>query len=73
MGDIFYLIVEGQVALSDFDSGIRGETVIGVGEYFGERALLSGSPRSATAKAQTKGVDTLAIFYATRLVLTSYE
>ncbi len=49
-GDSFYTIVNGEVEV------IKGETVVarlGPGSYFGEEALLTGKPRSASVRAAT--------------------
>src|SRR5206468_9397734 len=50
-GDAFYVVLDGR------GSVLRGRTrppvPIGVGGYFGEMALLDGSPRSATVVAET--------------------
>lgn len=53
-GKLFYMIKEGKVALTDV--GVNAEFsnhVIGPGEYFGERALLTGEPRAANATADS--------------------
>jgi putative peptide zinc metalloprotease protein len=51
-GDRFYLVRRGQVAVSVADgTGERLLTHMGPGEYFGEMALLSDAPRSATVRA----------------------
>ena len=44
-GDLFYIIKEGTVACTRLGSLLRNMTV---GEYFGEQALLYGTPRTAT-------------------------
>ncbi len=53
-GDAFYLIDTGQVEIVSF--GETGPTVLArlsADEFFGEMALLTGKPRSTTAKAAT--------------------
>jgi len=48
-GNIFYMIQQGAVKLSGF--GVNFEDVLlTAGSHFGERALLTGEPRSGTAK-----------------------
>ncbi len=52
-GDCFYIIRSGQVEVAVKDD--QGETILNfemaVGNYFGEMALLTGEPRSATVSA----------------------
>jgi small-conductance mechanosensitive channel/CRP-like cAMP-binding protein len=54
-GDCFYIIRSGQVEVTVKDGS--GETILNfemaVGNYFGEMALLTGEPRSATVSAVT--------------------
>jgi trk system potassium uptake protein len=50
-GSTFYLVLTGQVALTD-ETGISVETVQS-GKFFGEIALLTGEPRSTSARAVT--------------------
>jgi small-conductance mechanosensitive channel/CRP-like cAMP-binding protein len=54
-GDSFYIIRSGQVEVTVKDD--QGETILNfempVGNYFGEMALLTGEPRSATVSAVT--------------------
>ena len=47
-GDLFYLIKEGSVVCRRQGSFLRN---MSVGEYFGEQALLYGTPRTATVTA----------------------
>jgi CRP-like cAMP-binding protein len=54
LGDSFYLVVEGRLAVTVDDSSGAARTVarLGPGEYFGEMALLQDQPRSATVTAE---------------------
>ncbi|GIW80350.1 MAG: ABC transporter ATP-binding protein [Gemmatales bacterium] len=54
-GDKFYLIAEGtvEVAIRD-DKGEHLVRTLSVGEFFGERALMTGEKRSATVRARTE-------------------
>ena len=64
MGDIFYILEEGQcIATKTLEPG-KADTVIkeyGVGDYFGERALIKGEPRFANiiVKSETAKVISL--------------
>ncbi len=64
IGDIFYILEEGKcVATKTLEPG-KPETVIkdyGVGDYFGERALIKGEPRAANiiVKSETAKVISL--------------
>ncbi|MFB0533804.1 MAG: cyclic nucleotide-binding domain-containing protein [Anaerolineae bacterium] len=61
-GDVMYLIEWGRVeVLSRTDGHSRILAVLGEGDFFGEMALLTGSPRSATVRAVTD-VDLLALY-----------
>ncbi|MEK8128732.1 cyclic nucleotide-binding domain-containing protein [Paenibacillus filicis] len=54
-GDSLYIIMQGSARIYLKDSG-SGETtlaILGEKEYFGEMALLTGDPRSASAKADS--------------------
>ena len=60
-GDVMYLIEWGRVeVLSKTDGRSRVLAVLGESDFFGEMALLTGSPRSATVRAVTD-VDLLAL------------
>jgi cGMP-dependent protein kinase 1 len=59
VGNIFYMIKEGSVEVSNFGSE-GGSLILKAGDYFGERALLTGEPRSADCVAVTD-VITLAL------------
>jgi len=63
VGDKLYIILDGQVRISKFIPGIGEEAlaILGRGEFFGEMALIDGSPRSADAKAHGKGATILSI------------
>jgi putative ABC transport system ATP-binding protein len=51
-GDLFYLIRTGQVeVLITTDGQTRRVAVLGEGDFFGERALIRGEPRTATVRA----------------------
>lgn len=54
-GDVVYMIVEGQVeAIREEESGEqRLLATMGPGEYFGEMALISEAPRTATVRAKS--------------------
>ena len=64
MGDIFYILEEGQcIATKTLEPG-KADTVIkeyGIGDYFGERALIKGEPRFANiiVKSETAKVISL--------------
>lgn len=60
-GDVMYLIEWGRVeVLSRADGRSRVLAILGEGDFFGEMALLTGNPRSATVRAVTD-VDLLAL------------
>jgi CRP/FNR family cyclic AMP-dependent transcriptional regulator len=48
-----YYLAEGQVALT---IGVKPLDIVNKGEVFGEMAVISGQPRSATATAKTEGI-----------------
>ncbi|MBI4178558.1 cyclic nucleotide-binding domain-containing protein [bacterium] len=52
-GDAMYVILDGTVKMLKLVAGNKFKTLVamGVGEFFGEMALLDGHPRSATAAA----------------------
>lgn len=52
-GDALYIVVKGRAIFYQTDNDIKEKKMdkeIGPGEFFGERALMSNQPRSATAK-----------------------
>lgn len=55
-GDLVYVIVEGEVEAirEDPDGSEQRLAIMGPGEYFGEMALLSNAPRTATVRARTE-------------------
>eukprot|EP00602_Paraphysomonas_sp_CaronLab_P010418 CAMPEP_0185025144 /NCGR_PEP_ID=MMETSP1103-20130426/8214_1 /TAXON_ID=36769 /ORGANISM="Paraphysomonas bandaiensis, Strain Caron Lab Isolate" /LENGTH=758 /DNA_ID=CAMNT_0027558279 /DNA_START=58 /DNA_END=2331 /DNA_ORIENTATION=+ len=52
-GNIFYMIKEGTVKVSDVGSGGFNDHTLTAGSYFGERALITGEPRAANVTAET--------------------
>jgi CRP-like cAMP-binding protein len=53
-GVAFYIIVDGQAkVLKGKITTARREATLGVGDFFGEMALLDGGPRSASVVAET--------------------
>jgi cAMP-dependent protein kinase regulator len=54
-GDIFYIINEGQVRVHDIGLGDANyeDQILKKGDWFGERALMTGEPRAANATAMT--------------------
>ena len=53
-GDKFYLLREGQVEVTQEANGAAAYIrTLGTGDFFGEAALMSGRPRSATVTAKT--------------------
>lgn len=56
-GDAFFLIVDGEVAVSMVEQGEeRPIATLRAGEFFGEAALISGEPRNATVISRTEVV-----------------
>lgn len=54
-GDRFYLIRRGEAEVSVEQNGaVRQLATLEEGQYFGERALLTGEPRNATVRARTE-------------------
>lgn len=58
VGDVFYILKEGRVKVTDIGSGSSKyeDVTLKAGEYFGERALVTGEPRMANIIAITKGL-----------------
>lgn len=52
-GNVFYMVKEGTVTVSDMGDQFADQT-LGPGDYFGERALITGEPRAATVTAVSK-------------------
>ena len=52
-GNVFYIIQSGSVKVHDIGLGdsLFDDLVLGPGQYFGERALLTGEPRAASVTA----------------------
>jgi putative ABC transport system ATP-binding protein len=51
-GDKFYLIRRGKASVTvDHDGFIEKVAILGEGDFFGERALMTGDPRNATVQA----------------------
>ena len=56
-GNIFYMIKEGVVKVSDVGAGSQfADHKLRAGDYFGERALITGEPRAANVIAESKVV-----------------
>lgn len=53
IGDAMYVVLDGTVKIIKYVTGNKFKTLValGVGEFFGEMALLDGQPRSASATA----------------------
>lgn len=52
-GDALFIILEGDASILRSDDAAAVTARVGPGAYFGELALLDGSPRSATVRADT--------------------
>ena len=53
-GNVFYIVKSGKVRCSDAgDNTALEDLVLGEGDYFGERALMTNEPRAANVTAQT--------------------
>eukprot|EP00523_Entomoneis_sp_CCMP467_P000550 CAMPEP_0168755392 /NCGR_PEP_ID=MMETSP0724-20121128/20044_1 /TAXON_ID=265536 /ORGANISM="Amphiprora sp., Strain CCMP467" /LENGTH=879 /DNA_ID=CAMNT_0008804003 /DNA_START=171 /DNA_END=2810 /DNA_ORIENTATION=+ len=57
-GDAFYVIQEGQVWIKNISVGSTTyeDIVLGPGQHFGERALITSEPRAANVVGKTSGV-----------------
>jgi CRP-like cAMP-binding protein len=55
VGEVFYILREGNVKVHDIGFGDSRyvDQVLGPGDWFGERALLTGEPRAANCSAMT--------------------
>mmetsp|Transcript_4496 Transcript_4496/g.6639 ORF Transcript_4496/g.6639 Transcript_4496/m.6639 type:complete len:822 (-) Transcript_4496:243-2708(-) len=56
VGEVFYIIREGTCTVHDIGAGDSQyvDQVLGVGDWFGERALLTGEPRAANVSATSQ-------------------
>lgn len=56
VGDIFYILSEGQVRVHDIGLGDASyaDQILKTGDWFGERALMTGEPRAANVTAMTE-------------------
>src|SRR5919199_5854410 len=54
-GDALYIVLQGRVRIATSDNSGRERVLAfyGPGEFFGDMAVLTGAPRSATARATT--------------------
>mmetsp|Transcript_20045 Transcript_20045/g.22399 ORF Transcript_20045/g.22399 Transcript_20045/m.22399 type:complete len:745 (-) Transcript_20045:177-2411(-) len=57
-GDMFYVLQEGKVKVTNIEAGGKAydDVELGPGEYFGERALVLKEPRAANITALTDGI-----------------
>ena len=57
-GDYFFVIQEGKIQVTDITIGktTYENQILGVGDFFGERALITQEPRSANCIAVTDGI-----------------
>lgn len=54
-GNVFYMIKQGSVAVKNVGAGSQfNDQILKEGDYFGERALLTGEPRAANIFAESK-------------------
>lgn len=62
-GDRLFIVVDGQVRISKYIPGVGEEAlaILDRGEFFGEMALVDGSPRSADAIAHSAVVTVLSV------------
>ncbi|KAL3822027.1 hypothetical protein ACHAXA_007820 [Cyclostephanos tholiformis] len=58
VGEVFYILKEGRVKVHDIGFGDSQyvDQVMGPGDFFGERALLTGEPRVANVTSETASV-----------------
>ena len=58
VGEVFYILKEGKVKVHDIGFGDSQyvDQILGPGDFFGERALLTGEPRAANVTSETASV-----------------
>jgi len=58
VGEVFYIVKEGRVKVHDIGFGDSQyvDQILGPGDFFGERALLTGEPRAADITAEVASV-----------------
>lgn len=58
VGEVFYIVKEGRVKVHDIGLGDSQyvDQILGPGDFFGERALLTGEPRAANITSESSSV-----------------